>query len=100
MVEEQQTLHAIDTCCCVWCEDWRREHDPVLVDVDFAQSVGAEETDGIGTLWRVSEIAYFRIHGEGQMVFKIYGDCEIECPTIGQFYTACRLYGVELKERE
>jgi hypothetical protein len=64
-----------------------------LVDIHFAFSV-ASHIDEDGT-YVIDDDCYLTQFGMGQIVLNFKGELEIVDPTIGQFYTACHLYGVE-----
>lgn len=77
-----------------------RETDPTLITEEFARSVSARVTQG-GRYFTGRDVANsFSIRFAGSGVYlRIDGCSKIFLnPTIGHFYTACRMFGVMLKD--
>lgn len=79
-------------------DEFYRERDKSLIDEAFARSVGEDVEHGWFLVGHHGGGRAYLIRYQTGWQLRITGRVDIPNPTIGDFYTACRLFLVQLKE--
>jgi len=89
-------------------DQYEREHDPTPVTEGFARSVALHSsncTNYVSYNCSSTPLTFIEFWPGGRVSMEIIDDCgrgngklRTDSPTIGQFWTACRLFGVEVSD--